>query len=268
LRRIGADGSGLADLSFRIDDTRGVADAPHPQIAVSPDTFETKMIKFAALSPDGRQVVFESLGHLWLKDTAGGQPRRLVAGSAKDEAIEAWPTWSRDGKRIAFVRWTDRGLGEIVTTDARGGSLVRVTRQPGRYAVPQFSPGGRLLVFERRQGGGLTSPDFSGDPGVYRVAATGGTPELVARGMTQPQFGAKSDRVFMHASEAGKLQLLSAVLSGEARRVQAQGELATEFIVAPDGRHVAFRQNYEVYAMPLSPAGRRSKSARRPTRCR
>ncbi|WP_120716482.1 amidohydrolase family protein [Tsuneonella amylolytica] len=251
LRRVNADGTGGAEIPFRIDDTRGIADAPHPVIPVAPDTFETKMIKMAALSPDGRQVAYESLGHVWVRDTAGGAPRRLVSG----EGLQAWPAWSRDGKRIAFVRWTDAGLGEIVTTDARGGSLVRVTRQPGHYALPQFSPDGRSIVFEKREGGGLTSPDYSGNAGVYRVAAGGGTPEIVARGTAVPQFGAANDRLFMLAREGGKQQLISTDLNGEAKRVHVQGELATDFTVSPDGQYVAFRQNYEAYAMPLLPGG-------------
>lgn len=251
LHRVGADGSGLAEIPFRVDDTRGVADAPHPVIPVAPDTFQTKMIKYAALSPDGRQVVFESLGQLWLRDVAGGSPRRLTSG----DALEAWPTWSRDGRRIAFVRWTDEGLGEIVTTDARGGSLTRVTGQPGHYAIPQFSPDGRWLVFEKRSGGFLTAPEYSESPGVYRVSATGGMPELVARGLAQPQFGADGDRLFMLAQQDGKLQLVSTDLNGEAKRVHAQGELANDFRVSPDGRFIAFGQNYEAFAMPLMPGG-------------
>ena len=251
LNRVNADGSGLAQIPFSVSDTRGVADAPHPAIPVAPDAFETKMVKYAALSPDGRQVVFESLGKLWIKDAAGGAPRRLTSG----EAIEAWPAWSRDGRRLAFVRWTDAGLGEIVTTDARGGSLTRVTQQPGHYAVPQFSPDGRWIVFEKREGGFLTAPEYSEDPGVHRVAVTGGASELVARGMTDPQFGDASDRLFMLAQNEGKLQLVSTDLSGEAKRVHAEGELANDFRVSPDGRFVAFRQNYEVFAMPLMPGG-------------
>ena len=242
LNRVNADGSGVAQIPFSISDTRGVADAPHPVIPVAPDTFETKMVKFAALSPDGRQVVFESLGKLWLKDTAGGAPRRLTSS----DAIEAWPAWSRDGKRLAFVRWTDAGLGEIVTTDARGGNLARVIRQPGHYAVPQFSPDGRWIVFEKR-GGGFLAPEYSENEGVYRVAAAGG--------MTEPQFGDSGERVFMLAQNDGKLQLVSTDLNGEAKRVHAEGELASAFRVSPDGRFFAFKQNYEVFAMPLMPGG-------------
>ncbi|RXZ64188.1 amidohydrolase family protein [Pelagerythrobacter rhizovicinus] len=252
LRRVNADGSGLSEIPFAIDDTRGVADAPHPAIPVAPDTFVARMPKFAAISPDGGRVVFASLGKLYVKDTAGGEPRRLTQ---QDEALELWPAWSRDGRQLAWVRWTDAGLGEIVVADANGRNARTVTRQPGHYAVPQFSPDGRTLVFEKRAGGSLTAPEYSEDPGVYRVPVSGGTPELIARDLGDPQFGADGERVFMLGREGGKLQLISADLNGEARRVHAQGELASDFRVSPNGEFFAFRQNYEVFAMPLMPGG-------------
>lgn len=252
LRRVNADGSGLSEIPFAIDDTRGVADAPHPVIPVAPDTFVAKMPKFAAISPDGGRVVFASLGKLYVKDTAGGESRRLTQ---QDEALELWPAWSRDGRQLAWVRWTDTGLGEIVVADASGRNLRTVTSQPGHYAVPQFSPDGSTLVFEKREGGDLTAPEYSEDPGVYRVPVSGGTPELIARDLGDPQFGADGERVFMLGREEGKLQLISADLNGEARRVHAQGELASEFRVSPNGEFFAFRQNYEVFAMPLMPGG-------------
>lgn len=252
LRRVNADGSGLSEIPFAIDDTRGVADAPHPVIPVAPDTFVAKMPKFAAISPDGQRVVFASLGKLYVKDTAGGEPRRLTQ---QDEALELWPAWSRDGRQLAWVRWTDTGLGEIVVADASGRNVRTVTSQPGHYAVPQFSPDGSTLVFEKRAGGDLTAPEYSEDPGVYRVPVSGGTPELIARDLGDPQFGADGERVFMLGREEGKLQLISADLNGEARRVHAQGELASEFRVSPNGEFFAFRQNYEVFAMPLMPGG-------------
>ena len=252
LRRVNADGSGLSEIPFAIDDTRGVADAPHPVIPVAPDTFVAKMPKFAAISPDGQRVVFASLGKLYVKDTAGGEPRRLTQ---QDEALELWPAWSRDGRQLAWVRWTDTGLGEIVIADANGRNVRTVTNQPGHYAVPQFSPDGRTLVFEKREGGDLTAPEYSEDPGVYRVPASGGTPELIARDLGEPQFGADGERVFMLGRADGKLQLISADLNGEARRVHAQGELASDFRVSPNGEFFAFRQNYEVFAMPLMPGG-------------
>ncbi|ABC64333.1 amidohydrolase family protein [Erythrobacter litoralis] len=250
LNRINRDGSGFTQIPFSVNDTRGIADAPHPIIPVASDTFTTNIPKFATVSPDGRRVVFETLGKLYVKNVGGGQPRRLTSGSA----IEAWPAFSRDGRSLAFVRWTDDGLGEIVVGDANGGNLRTVTRQPGHYASPRFSPDGRTIVFEKRSGGFLTAPEYSADPGIYRVSTSGGTPQLISRNGAAPQFGADNDRVFMVEGGEGA-SLVSTDLSGEAKRTHAKGELANDFQVSPNGRLVAFRQNYEVFAMPLMPGG-------------
>ena len=253
LQRVSADGSGASVIPFTIDDTRGVADAPHPVIPVSPDSFTAKIPRFTSVSPDGRTVVFESLGKLYSKPVAGGTARRVT--SADDDALELWPSWSRDGRRLTYVRWTDAGLGQIMTANANGSNARVVTSMQGHYAQPSFSPDGSTIVFEKRSGGYLTSPEFSENAGVYRVSASGGVPELIARDTTNPQFGAQNDRVFMLGRQDGKLQLLSADLDGDARQVHAEGELATEYHVSPRGDFVAFRENYEAFAMPLLPGG-------------
>lgn len=252
LRRIALDGSPSRVIPFRINDLRAVAEAPHPQIPVAPPSFETKMVKFATVSPRGGQIVFESMGKLWTKDSATALPRRLTR---ETEALELWPAYSRDGSRLAWVRWSDAGLGQIMVANSNGGGARAITSMPGHYAVPQFSPDGRHLVFEKRQGGDLLSPDYSVDTGIYRVALAGGEPELITRGNRAPQYGGANDRIFMLGQEKGKLQLLSTDLNGQDKRVHAQGELANDFRVAPDGRTLAFRQNYEVFAMPLLPGG-------------
>ena len=254
LRRVAIDGSGDQVIPFNISDTRMVAEAPHPVIDVAPESFTAKIPRFASVSPDGRTVVFESLGKLYVKPVGSDAvPQRLISGDA--DSLELWPAWSRDGQRIAFVRWTDAGLGNIVTVDSRGRGERVVTRQQGHYAVPQFSPDGDTIVFEKRGGGYLTSPTYSENEGVYAVAASGGTPRLIARDTSTPQYGAADERIFMLAREGGNLQLISSDTNGEARRVHAQGDLANDFRVSPRGDYVAFRQNYEVFAMPLLPGG-------------
>lgn len=253
LRRVAADGSGDSVIPFTVNDTRGVADAPHPVIPVAPDSFTARIPRFASVSPDGRTVVFESLGKLYAKPVAGGTARRLT--SASDAALELWPSWSRDGRRITYIRWTDDGLGQVMSANANGSGARAVTRMPGHYAQPRFSPDGSTIVFEKRSGGYLTAPEYSENEGIYRVSASGGAAQLVARDTSNPQFGASSDRVFMLGRKDGKLQLLSADLDGEARQVHAEGELATEYHVSPRGDFVAFRENYEVFATPLMPGG-------------
>lgn len=254
IRRVNADGSNAREIPFTIDDTRGLIDGPHPQIAVAPDRFTTAMPRFASVSPDGRQVVFETLGKLWVKPVAGGTARRLTRG---DDGFELFPSWSRDGKSLVYVSWTDDGLGRLRVIGANGGTARDVTGQPGHYARPRFSPDGKTIVFERTSHGGLTSPKWAEDAGVYRVATAGGAATLVSRGAASPQFGTANDRLFMLEDERkdGKSvrQLVSTDLSGQDKRVHANGELATDYVVSPTGEYVAFRQNYAAYVVPLMP---------------
>ncbi|MGA9581593.1 MAG: amidohydrolase family protein [Allosphingosinicella sp.] len=251
LRRVDPNGGGASEIPFRVNDTRVVIDALHPQVEVAPDRFRTKMPRWASVSPDGRQVVFETLGKLWIKPASGGAPRQLVKGN--DEEREAFPSWSRDGRTIVYVGWTDLGLGRIRTVAAGGGTARQVTAQPGHYSRPIFSPDGRTIVFEKGQGGFLTSSRWSENPGIYRVPATGGTPLRVSSEGAAPQFGASNDRLFMIVSAANKRQLVSTDLNGEARHVHSTGEMVSDYQVSPDGEHLAFRQNYQAYVMPLMP---------------
>ncbi len=259
IRRAPVNGGGAREIPFRVRDDRLVANSLHPQAEVAPDTFQTKMVRWAQTSPDGRQIVYETLGKLWLTSASGGAPRRLTRGD--DGAMETWPTWARDGRSIAFVRWTDGELGRVMVTPVRGGSARVVTSEPGHYAAPRFAPDGRTLVFEAGTGGGLTSDQWSRDPGIYMVPASGGAPRLVERGASNPQFGAAGDRLFMTVRADDKLQLVSTNLDGEARRVHASGDLTSDFQVAPDGQSVAFRQNYEAFLMPLLPGAQNVAAA-------
>ena len=249
LRRVDPAGGAAMVIPFRITDTRAVIDATHPVVDVSPDRIQTKMPRWASVSPDGRQVVFETLGRLWIKPMAGGEARRLT----RSTEMELWPSWSRDGRQIVFVGWTDAGLGMVKIVAAGGGAARAVTTVAGHYSRPRFSPDAGTIVFEQTQGGGLTAARGNPGSGVYRVAVTGGAPVRVAKDAAGPQFGAENDRLFLVKSEKGKRQLVSADLNGEAQRIHATGELVNDFQVAPAGDYVAFRQNYEAFLMPLMP---------------
>ncbi|PLK25776.1 amidohydrolase family protein [Novosphingobium sp. TH158] len=250
LNRLDMASGKASNIPFRVADTRAVIDPPRPAIPVAPASFNTTMPRGATVSPDGSQIVFETLGKLWIKPASGGAARRLTA---ENEAMEAYPAWSADGRRVAYVRWTDAGLGEIRTVAPDGSGAVKVTKVAGHYARPAFSPDGSTIVFEKQQGGGLVSPRNSTEPGIYKVSASGGTPERVLRDGAHPQFAADSTRVFTVVSENNKTRLVSTDLNGEARRVHAEGELVNDYAVSPDGRFFAFRQNYQAFVMPMLP---------------
>jgi imidazolonepropionase-like amidohydrolase len=184
----------------------------------------------------------------------GGSPRRLTSG---DEAgFELFPSWSRDGRSIAFVSWNDQRLGEIRVVGADGSGMRTVTAVPGHYRRPRFSPDGQTIVFERGGGGNLTSDAWSEDQGIFRVATAGGAMTRLTRDGGNPHFGAASDRIFMETFGDQKLRLVSVDWNGKDPRTHVQGDMVTGYEVSPTGDAVAFRENYGVYVMPLVPGAK------------
>jgi imidazolonepropionase-like amidohydrolase/Tol biopolymer transport system component len=259
IKRIDIASRAVHDIPFHVQGTRGSVAPPRFEVKVAPDQVPARMVRFASVSPDGERVVFEAFGQLWLRNVSGGEPRRLTRDDSR--AFELFPSWSRDGKKVVFVRWTDAGLGEIHLVDAGGGKSRAVTRHPGHYLFPRFSPDGTTIVFERSTGGTLTSPLWSTDPGIYKVAASGGDDVRVTDKGRNPHYGAKGDRIYYNedAQPAKEGQpaheLVSVDLNGKDRRVHARANFVTRMEVSPSGEWLAFRDNYNVYAVPMSPGG-------------
>ncbi len=252
--------SGVAEVvPFHVSDTRAVIDPPRPAVEVAPATFKTTMPRFASVSPNGRQAVFESLGKLYIKSLPDGAPRRVTSG--RDD-FEFFPSWSRDGRRIVFVSWNDKTLGAIRTVSASGGSARTITREPGHYRRPRFSPDGRMVVYEKGEGGYLTSGEWSEAPGVYRVSASGGGAQRIAKSGSAPHFGDDNDRVFMTAFEGDMASLVSVDLDGDNSRTHASGDLITEYQVAPSGGYLSFAENYSAYAMPMTSGSQKISAGR------
>ena len=250
IHKIAIDSGTVTEIPFSITDTRDVIDPPRPQVAVAPATFNTKMPRFASFSPDGKKAVFESLGRLWIKRASGGEPSRLT--SDKSNRRELFPAWSRDGRSLVFVTWDDDALGSIKTISASGGGEKLISKQPGHYRRPQFSPDGSSIVFEKGSGGRLLSGDWSEAPGIYTQPTKGGKASLVINNGSWPHFGNANDRIYF--TKAGEtVDLVSVNLDGLDQRIHATSVLVAEYQVAPDGQHLAFHENYDVYVMPMLP---------------
>ena len=105
------------------------------------------------VSPDGKQIVFDLLGDIYVMpiDGSGGGAATRIAGGA---AFDMQPRFSPDGKRIAFSSDRD-GLWNIWTMDVDGKNPRQISRDR-RWFVnsPTWSPDGELHLrapaFRRR----------------------------------------------------------------------------------------------------------------------
>jgi Tol biopolymer transport system component len=162
-------------------------------VAVAPAAFGTKMLRWVSVAPDGRSVVFQALGHLYVRGLPAGAPRRLTGD---DDVFELYPSISRDGRWVVYTTWHDQRLGDVRVVPLVGGKSRVVSRRPGHYVEPAFSPDGRLIAVRRGDGGTLRSPLYATDPGLYILPASGGPARRVSRDGTAPQFAASADRLF------------------------------------------------------------------------
>ena len=234
-----------------------------------------------AWSPDGRRIAFVSSrdrhqrmqpglrtppeqSDIYVMNADGSRKRNLT----RDRASDDYPTWSPDGRRIAFLHGRGRGRGQLYVVNADGSGL----RNLGRIAGPAlfasqlvWSPDGRTIYFGRY----LVSTDGSGarklpyipliavwSPDGRQIAFVGNR----ATGLPGPgaRFKDDSEIYVMNADGSGTRRLT--------HNVGYDGEPAW----SPDGRKIAFQSKRravrgvvggskgEIYVMNADGSGKRN----------
>lgn len=135
------------------------------------------------VSPDGREIVFDLLGDLYLLPIEGGEARPLT----QDAAWNVQPRFSPDGRRIAFT--SDREGGDNLFVMDRDGSNVRaVTNEDFRLLNnPWWTPDGQYLVARKHFTG--TRSLGAGEMWMYHVETGGAGLRLTERRNDQQDAG-------------------------------------------------------------------------------
>ncbi len=253
LWRVGLDGGERKAIPFSVKDTRTVFPPPRFPVAVAPETFQTSMVRWATPSPDGKRVVFESLGRLYVK-SGDGEPRRLTRGEA---GFEMYPVWSADGRRIYFARWHDEELGSLHAISSSGGRERKLNQTPGQFVELALDGSGEHLLYRRRGGnpGDLLSPRWTGESGIYRVPVGGGDEQRISKEGARPHAAADG-RIYATRSGGDGLELISMTVEGLDIRVHASSPWAQDMRVSPKGDWLAFIENYQVQVAALPPGGK------------
>jgi len=255
IRRIDAATRAVRDIPFHVHATRRVTKALRFPVEVAPAKFDVKMLRWVEVSPRGDRVVYQALGHLWVRPLPDGTPRRLTRD---EDVFEFWPSFSRDGRTIVYTAWNDRKLGSVRVVSADGGAARVITDRPGHYVEPVFSPDGKQVVYRRTGSDRLRSQTWDKDQGIYRVSAAGGRSSLVTKDGVQPQFGAAGDRVYLTTFDDDQhAKLISVDLEGGGHeRQHLASENATEIRLSPDGRWVAWTERFNAWIAPFVPIGK------------
>lgn len=235
------------------------ADAVRFDVDVAPDEFDVKMIRWAQKSPDGKSILYQALGKLYLKNVKSGKVKRVTKQNDHDEF---YPRFSNDGKRIVYTTWDDQDLGTVRIVSARGGKGKVITKNPGHYIEPSFSLDSELVTYRKVTGGYLLSPDWSVEPGIYVTNLDDETHFRIAKRGSAPHFAGDNARVYFTTSVAGsdypETQLVSVDLRGEDKKEHLYGaDKVSEYRLSHDRKWVAFVHQYNAYVAAYTDTGKR-----------
>jgi len=186
--------------------------------------FATQQFQEVAIAPDAARVVWvesrpnadrtpSANAAIYIQDVAGGPPRRVTAGDGGALADEHGPSWSPDGRRLAFLSdVAEKGQLQLYVAPAEGGEPRRLTHLTGYVAGAKWSPDGRTLALLNIAGS------------LERAGAV----EAAAR---------ETGEVQERTSEA-RLVLVDAA-TGASRAVSPADSYVYEFDWAPDSRRIA-----------------------------
>jgi serine/threonine protein kinase/Tol biopolymer transport system component len=143
---------------------------------IIPVTLDSGLSTEATLSIDGSLMAYASdregngNSDIWVQQVSGGRPLRLTHHPADD----GFPSFSPDGKEIAFRSERDGGGIYIIDALATGGEPRRIA---DRGLAPKFSPDGRWIAYFILPAS-LEAREFS----AFVVSPKGGEPREILRG--------------------------------------------------------------------------------------
>lgn len=193
-----------------------------------------------SVAADGRLAYVTYKGgapEIWGQRRRDGAHERLYPTGGSGGMVSS-PTWSPDGRRLAFVQGDRRGNSDIMVLDLESGRARRLTDGNGINTEPSWNPNGTQLAF---------TSDREGGPQVFLMQDDGSNlRRLTGEGLynASPAWSPSGAMVAYVSRFEGKFDLFIYKL-GEGKAYQITTGVSTSESPAwsPDERRLVFTSN-------------------------
>ena len=217
------------------------------------------------------QIVFMSQRdgnpEIYVMDTDGGNQRRLTSNSDKDFS----PSWSPDGKRIAFISNRDGHVHprhgwstyEIYVMNADGSNPQNLTNNPSSDRGPSWSPDGKRILFSSAR-----DNDNPHNSEIYVMDADGSNQQRLTENIDDdrdPAWSPDGQRIIFSARREGNVENKFGITyeiyvmdadGGNEKRLTDNRNNDWDPVWSPDGKRIAFASDrkgdlvkFEIYVM-------------------